>query len=69
MRIPYGIDNVNNRLADVLNFLLSEKPGQRMSIVSITWMEVMEGVASKAHQAACKSILTRFDLLFLSAAD
>ena len=48
--------------------VLSEKSGQRLSIVSITLMEVMEGVASKAHQAACKSILTRFDFL-LSAAD
>src|SRR5437588_12895472 len=34
MHIPYVIDNVNNRLADVLNYLLSQKSGQQMDVAT-----------------------------------
>ena len=40
-----------------------------LSIVSITWMEVMEGTSNKANQARCKSILEQFDLLYVTSAD
>jgi predicted nucleic acid-binding protein len=41
----------------------------RLSIVSMTWMEVMEGASNKAHQAQCKQILGKFDLLYPTSAD
>jgi predicted nucleic acid-binding protein len=41
----------------------------RLSIVSVTWMEVMGGVSSKANQAQCKNVLSKFDLLYSTAAD
>lgn len=41
----------------------------RLSVVSITWMEVMEGTISKANQTHCKSVLQRFDLLYPTSAD
>src|SRR5688572_12622409 len=34
MRIPYVIDNIDNRLADVLNYLLSQQPGQQMDVAT-----------------------------------
>ncbi|MCI0577972.1 MAG: phospholipase D-like domain-containing protein [Chloroflexi bacterium] len=34
MRIPYVIDNVNNRLADVLNALLQSQAGQQLDIAT-----------------------------------
>lgn len=34
MRIPYVIDNINNKLADVLNYLLQRQAGQQMDIAS-----------------------------------
>ncbi len=41
----------------------------RLSVVSITWMEVMEGASSKANQAESRRILDKFNLLYLTAAD
>lgn len=41
----------------------------RLSIVSTTWMEVMEGASSKANQARCKNVLEKFDVLYLTTAD
>jgi hypothetical protein len=34
MRIPYVIDNVEHRLADVLNGLLAEQPGRELDIAT-----------------------------------
>jgi hypothetical protein len=34
MRIPYVIDNVDHRLADVLNHLLMEQAGREMDIAT-----------------------------------
>ncbi len=34
MRIPYVIDNVEHRLADVLNDLLAEQPGRELDIAT-----------------------------------
>jgi len=41
----------------------------RLSVVSMTWMEVMEGASSKANQVQCKSVLAKFDLLYPTSAD
>jgi predicted nucleic acid-binding protein len=41
----------------------------RLSIVSITWLEVMHGAGSKAKETASKSILNRFDTVYLSELD
>lgn len=41
----------------------------RLSVVSITWMEVMEGASNKANQAQCKQVLEKFDLLYATSAD
>ncbi len=41
----------------------------RLSVVSMTWMEVMEGVSNKANQAQCKNVLGKFDLLYPTSAD
>jgi predicted nucleic acid-binding protein len=41
----------------------------RLSVTAVTWMEVMEGASSKANQAGSKSILDKFELLFLTPAD
>lgn len=41
----------------------------RLSVVSITWLEVMEGATSKVNQARCKNILAKFDLLHLTSVD
>jgi len=34
MKIPYVIDNIHTRLADVLNYLLAEKPHQQLDIAT-----------------------------------
>ncbi len=47
---------------------VNTQPAQ-LSLVSITWLEVMHGAGSKAKEAACKSILGRFEQLYLSQAD
>ena len=36
----------------------------RLSVTSITWLEVMAGASSKANQATSKSILSNFELLY-----
>jgi predicted nucleic acid-binding protein len=41
----------------------------QLSVTTITWMEVMEGVSSKAHQKDSHSILGKFELLYLTAVD
>src|SRR6185295_19877296 len=41
----------------------------RLSVVSTTWMEVMEGASSKVNQAESRRILNKFDLLYLTTAD
>lgn len=41
----------------------------RLALTSITWLEVMEGVSSKANQRESKRILDRFELLYLTAVD
>ena len=41
----------------------------QLSVVSITWLEVMQGAGSKAKEAACKAILDRFELLYLMQTD
>jgi predicted nucleic acid-binding protein len=42
---------------------------QPLGITPITWMEVMYGAGSKAKQAACKTLLSQFDLVHLTAVD
>ncbi len=41
----------------------------RLSVVSMTWMEVMEGVSNKANQVQCKNLLRKFGLLYPTSAD
>jgi predicted nucleic acid-binding protein len=41
----------------------------RLSITPITWLEVMVGAPSKAAQATCKAILSRFAMEYLTPAD
>lgn len=41
----------------------------RLSIASITWMEVMVGVSSKSNQAQCKAILNQFQTIYLIGFD
>jgi hypothetical protein len=42
---------------------------QPLGITPITWMEVMYGAGSKLKQAACKTLLSQFDLIHLTTAD
>lgn len=42
---------------------------QRYGVTSTTWMEVMEGASSKANQAQCKTLLSQFDLFYLTSPD
>jgi len=35
-----------------------------LGITSTTWMEVIEGTASKQHQSYCKQTLSQFSLVF-----
>lgn len=41
----------------------------RLSVTSTTWLEVMEGASSKAHQAESRSILGKFEVIYLTIAD
>ncbi len=41
----------------------------RLSVTSITWLEVMEGASSKANQVESKSVLGKFELIYLTATD
>jgi hypothetical protein len=34
MRIPYVIDNIDHRLADILNYLLGRQSGQQVDIAT-----------------------------------
>lgn len=42
---------------------------EHLSVASITWLEVMLGASNKANQAQSKTILSKFELLHLTAAD
>lgn len=42
---------------------------QVYGLVTITWMEVMQGATSKANQVATKAILSQFEMLYLTVAD
>lgn len=41
----------------------------RLSVTSISWLEVMEGATSKANQTECRNILNQFDLIYLTLSD
>lgn len=41
----------------------------RLSVISVTWMEVMEGASSKVNQRESRRILSKFELLYLTTAD
>ncbi len=41
----------------------------RLSVVSITWLEVMSGATSKANQGYSRDILDQFEMLYLTSAD
>lgn len=41
----------------------------RLSVTTITWLEVMTGANSKATQSESRRILEKFNLLFLTPAD
>lgn len=41
----------------------------RLSVASVTWMEVMEGARSKSNQTESKRILDKFELLYLTDTD
>jgi predicted nucleic acid-binding protein len=41
----------------------------RLSVTSITWLEVMEGASSKANQVESKSVLGKFELIYLTTTD
>jgi len=40
-----------------------------LSVTSITWLEVMAGASSKVNQTESKSVLSKFELLYLTTAD
>lgn len=42
---------------------------EQLSLTPITWLEVMHGAPGKNGQIACRTILDRFELLALTAAD
>jgi predicted nucleic acid-binding protein len=42
---------------------------EQLSLVAITWMEVMEGASNKANQKESRRILDKFELLYLTNAD
>lgn len=41
----------------------------RLSVTVTTWLEVMQGASSKAHQADAKRLLAKFDLLYPHISD
>lgn len=41
----------------------------QLSVTATTWMEVMQGTASKAHQSDTKRLLARFELLYPQRVD
>ena len=42
---------------------------QPLSITPVTWLEVMYGANSKAKQAACKTLLDEFSLVYVLSTD
>jgi len=42
---------------------------QKLSITSITWLEVMYGAPGKSAQAACKTLMDQFEMLYLTQTD
>lgn len=42
---------------------------ESLGVTPVTWIEVMYGAGSKAKQATCKTILSQFDLVYLTATD
>lgn len=42
---------------------------QPLGVTPITWLEVMYGAGSKAHQVSSKTLLSQFDLLYLTSVD
>jgi predicted nucleic acid-binding protein len=42
---------------------------QVYGLTTTTWMEVMQGTTSKANQATTRTILSQFEMLYLTAAD
>ncbi|NJL06495.1 MAG: type II toxin-antitoxin system VapC family toxin [Chloroflexaceae bacterium] len=60
----------------VIQLLRRSKPAlawfnthQTYGVTAITWMEVMQGTTSKAHQRQASSMLDQFELLYLTAED
>jgi len=41
----------------------------KLSVTSMTWLEVMFGAPGKRGQETCKAILSRFDLEYLTPSD
>ncbi|MGB1288867.1 MAG: PIN domain-containing protein, partial [Aggregatilineales bacterium] len=41
----------------------------KLSITSVTWMEFMRGASSKANQVELKTLLNRFELVYLTEID
>jgi predicted nucleic acid-binding protein len=42
---------------------------QALSVTTITWLEVMMGASNKANQAESRRILSKFQLIYLTASD
>jgi predicted nucleic acid-binding protein len=42
---------------------------QPLGVTPITWLEVMYGAGSKAHQITSKTLLGQFDILYLTSVD
>ena len=42
---------------------------QSLGVTSISWLEVMYGAGSKAHQVTSKTLLSQFDMLYLTSID
>lgn len=41
----------------------------QLAVTSITWLEVMQGAASKSSQQEIKRVLSQFDLLYITVND
>ena len=42
---------------------------QQLSVVSVAWLEVMQGATSRNNQTYAENILNQFDLLYCTGAD
>ena len=42
---------------------------QPLGLIPITWIEVMYGACSKAKQVASRTILSQFDMMYLTSVD